>query len=150
MTSRTISGTLKPAELTLTQWLRIGLQAALAAILAVLLVQAVILAVSPELASFKPLDSYTRSALFTFIPVMGATGVLAWLVKTQANPVEKFTWISAGVLLLSFIPDYVLPVPGRTLVSSTAAAVLHLVAGLVTVGFLVAGYRRALQLQQER
>jgi hypothetical protein len=150
MSSRAISGTLKQARLTPTQWLWTGLQAALAAILAVLAVQAVILAVWPELASFKPLDSYARSALFTFIPVMGATGVLAWVVKTQANPVEKFIWISAGVLLVSFIPDFVLLVPGRTLLSSSAAAVLHLVAGLVTVTFLVTGYRRALQLRQGR
>lgn len=150
MTTRTISSAKTPAELTPIRWLRIGLQAAIAAILAVVLTQAVILALQPELAAFKPLDSYARSALFTLIPALAATGVLAWLVKTQANPVEKFIWISAGVLLVSFIPDFVLPVPGRTLLSSSAAAVLHLVAGLVTVTFLVTGYRRALQLRQGR
>lgn len=148
MTSRVISNTRKPAGLAATQWLWIALRAAVVAILAVLVVQAVILAVRPELVSFKPLDSYARSALFTFIPAMGATGVLAWLVRTQAKPVEKFIWISAGVLLLSFIPDFILPVPGRTLASSSAAAFLHLVAGLVTVSFLVMGYRRALRQRQ--
>lgn len=49
------------------------------------------------------------------------------------------------VLLVSFIPDIVLPLPGRTLVSSSAAVVLHLVVGRVTVGFLFAViYRRYL------
>jgi hypothetical protein len=148
MTSHTISGPRKRAGLMTTQWLWIGLQAAVAAILAVLVVQAAILAFWPELASFKPLDSYARSALFTFIPAVGATAVLAWLVNTQAKPVEKFLWISGVVLLVSFIPDYVLPVPGRTLASSSAAALLHLVAGFVTVGLLVAGKRRILRLRQ--
>lgn len=150
MTSRTISGTVKQTGLTAAQWLWIGLQAAAAAILAVLVVQAVILAVWPEFVNFKPLESYARSALFTFIPVIGATGVLAWLVRTQVQPVKKFIWISAGFLFLSFIPDYIVPVPGRNLASSSAAAFLHLVAGLVTVGVLVFGYRRALRQRQGR
>lgn len=143
MTTRTISGAHQRAELTTTRWLRIGLQAAGAAILVVLLTQAVILALWPDLATFKPLDSYARSALFTFIPAMGATAVLAWLAKTQTRPVAKFVWISAAVLLVSFIPDYILPVAGRTLAASTAAAFLHLVAGIVTVTMLVTGYARS-------
>ena len=143
MTTRTISGIQKPAGLTTTRWLQIGLQAAAGSILAVLLVQAVILALSPELAAFKPLDSYARSALFTFIPAIAATAVFAWLVKTRDRPAVKFMWIAAGILLLSFIPDYLLPVPNRTLAASTAAAFLHLVAGIVTVALILVGYARA-------
>jgi len=142
MTTRTISDAHRPAGITTRNWIRIGLQAALAAILAVLLAQAVILALWPELAVFKPLDNYARSALFTFVPVMIAAAVFAWLVRTQARPVEKFLWISTGVLLVSFIPDYLLPVPGRTLPASTAAAFLHLVAGIVTVILILTGYAR--------
>lgn len=150
MTTRTISNQNKFANLAATRWLRIGLQAALASILAVLLAQGAILALWPELAAFKPLESYARSALFTFVPALGATAVFAWLVKNQARPVAKFLWISAGVLLLSLIPDYVLPVPHRTLAASTAAAFLHLVASLVTVYLVLAGYGREVRNSQAK
>jgi hypothetical protein len=140
MTSRTISSIQKPARLTKPRWLRIGIQAAFAAILAVLVIQSVILSLWPDLAAFKPLDSYARSVMFTFIPAMAATAVFAWLVKNQEQPMVKFLWIAAGVLLLSFIPDYLLPIPNRTLAGSTAAALLHLTAGIVTVSLILAGY----------
>jgi len=143
MTTRTISSIQKPTALTKPRWLQIGIQAAFAAILVVLVTQAVILALWPELAAFKPLDSYARSALFTFIPVMGATAVFAWLAKTQDRPVVKFLWVAFGFLLLSFIPDYLLPIPHRTLAGSTAAAFLHLIAGIVTVTLILAGHARA-------
>ena len=143
MTTQTVSDTQKTAELTTSRWIRIGLQAAIAAILAVLLTQAIILAWRPELAAFKPLDSFARTALFTLIPAMGATAVFAWLVKKQDQPQAKFLWIAAGFLLISFIPDYLLPVPNRTLAGSTAAAFMHLVAGIVTVAMILAGYARS-------
>lgn len=149
MATRTISDTQKPAELTTTGWLRIGLQSAIVAILAVLVTQAVILALRPDLAAFKPLDNFARTALFTFIPAMAATAVFAWLVKKQDQPQAKFLWIAAGVLLLSFIPDYALPVPHRTILASTAAAFLHLIAGIATVSMILAGYARAVRNRQK-
>ena len=145
MTTRMNSGVQRSASLTTHRWLMIGLQAAAGAILAVLLTQAAILALWPELAAFKPLDSYARSAVFTFVPVMGATAVFYWLVKTQSQPAVKFLWVAFGFLLLSFIPDYLLPIPSRTLAGSTAAAFLHVVAGLVTVPLILAGYTRSVK-----
>lgn len=124
------------------QWLIIGLVAAIASVLAVLLVQVVALAIWPDLALFKPLESYARSALFTVIPALGATSLFAWLAARKENPAGSFTKIAAVVLLLSFIPDYVLPVEHRTLLASTVAAFLHLVAAGVTVAVIVGGYRR--------
>ncbi len=41
-------------------------------------------------------------------------------------------------------PDYFLPVPYRTLVASTAAASLHLIAGIVTVTLILTGYKRSI------
>jgi hypothetical protein len=143
MTTRTISTAQKPAGLTISRWLIIGLQAAAPAILAVLAAQAAILRIRPALGAFKPLDSYARSVLFTLIPAIGAALVFAWLVKTQEKPVVKFLWVATGFLLLSFIPDYILPVPYRTLAASTAAAFLHLLAGIIIVAMLLAGYSRS-------
>lgn len=142
MTTRRISRTGKLADLNWTRWLVIGLQSAVGAIVAVLLVQAAILAIWPELSSFKPLDSYARSALFTLIPAAGATAIFAWLVKTREQPIRKFLYLSAGFLLLSFLPDYLLPIPDRTLAGSTTAAFLHLVAGIIVVTLILLGYDR--------
>ena len=124
------------------QWLIIGLAAALASVLGVLAVQVVALAIWPDLALFKPLESYARSALFTLIPALGATGLFAWLAARTEDPAGSFKKTAAVVLVLSFIPDYVLPVENRTLLASTVAAFLHVVAAAVTVSVIVGGYRR--------
>jgi hypothetical protein len=46
------------------------------------------------------------------------------------------------VLILSIIPDYLLPVEHKTLLASSVTAFLHVVAAVVTVSVLVTGYRR--------
>ena len=150
MTSKANSMTRMPINLISTRWLRIGLQAAAGSIIAVLLTQAIILSLWPDLAAFKPLDNYARSALFTFVPAVGATAVFARLAKTQDRPVAKFMWIAAGVLLLSFIPDFILPVPYRTLPASTAAAFMHLIAGIVTVTLILVGYNRSASVKDTK
>ncbi len=124
------------------QWILMGSVAALLAAAAVLAVQWIALAIWPEAALFKPLDSYARSALFTIVPALGATALFAWLAARRPNPVGAFVRIAIVVLLLSFIPDYLLPVPDRTFLASSIAAFMHVVAAAVIVGVLVAGYRR--------
>jgi hypothetical protein len=122
-------------------WVKIGLKTAVFGVIAVLIIQAVALAIWPEIRAFKPLDSYPRSALFTLIPALGATAVFAWMVKHLSQPVKKFIILSGILLLLSFIPDYALPLEGKTLLGSSVAAFMHLVAGIVTVATIVTSYR---------
>ena len=129
----------KPAA---AQWLVLGALAAAVATAAVLIVLALAIAIWPDIALFKPLDSYARAALFTIIPAFAATGLLAWLSGRRADPVRAFVRIAAVVLLLSFIPDYLLPVPDKTLLASTVAAFLHVIAAATIAGVLVGGYRR--------
>lgn len=129
-------------DLPKRQWLTLGLAAALGSVAAVLAAQAIALTIWPALALFKPLESYARSALFTLIPALGATAVFAWLATRKDDPASSFKKIAAVVLLLSFIPDYVLPVAHRTLLASSVAAFLHVVAAAVTVSVIVNGYRR--------
>jgi len=124
------------------QWVAIGVIAAILAAAAVLAVQWIALAIWPEAALFKPLDSYARSALFTIVPALGATAVLAWLASRRADPIGAFIRIAVVVLLLSFIPDFLLPVPHKTLLASSIAAFMHVVAATVIVTVLVASYRR--------
>ncbi len=129
-------------QLNKNQWFRLGLVTAVASITAVLIVQAVAIAIWPDIALFKPLDSYPRTALFTLIPALGATALLAWLSRRKANPVQSFLKISAVALVLSIIPDYLLPVEYKTFLGSSVTAFLHVVAAVVTVSVLVIGYRR--------
>ena len=129
-------------QLDRNQWVRLGLTTAVASVLAVLIVQAIALAIWPDIVLFKPLDSYPRSALFTAVPIAVATALFAWLAAHKPQPVQTFMRISAVVLILSFIPDYILPVPHKTMLASTVAAFMHVVAAAVTVSLLVIGYRR--------
>ena len=45
-------------QLDRNQWVRLGLTTAVASVLAVLIVQAIALAIWPDIILFKPLDSY--------------------------------------------------------------------------------------------
>lgn len=123
-------------------WARSGAAAAVVSSVAVLATQALAIAFWPDIALFKPLDSYARSAIFVLVPTIGATAVFAWLVKRAARPVSTFIQISAVILVLSFIPDYVVSDPHKTLLASSMAAFLHVVAGALIVGMLVFGYQR--------
>jgi len=127
---------------TTGQWLTLGAIAAVLATAAVLAVQWLALSIWPDAALFKPLDSYARTVVFTIIPTFLATALFAWLTGRRADPVRAFIRISLIVLVISFIPDYLLPVPNRTLLASTITASLHVVAAAVIVGVLVTGYRR--------
>ncbi len=124
------------------QWARIGVVTAVASIIAVLIVQAVAIATWPDIALFKPLDSYPRTALFTLIPAVGAAALLAWLSRRKPDPVPTFLKISAVVLVLSVIPDYLLPVEYKSFLASSVTAFMHVVAAAVTVSVLVISYRR--------
>lgn len=124
------------------QWAALGALAAVVAAVAVLIVQAVAINLWPDIALFKPLDSYPRSALFTIIPAFIAAALFAWLARRRAEPERTFLTIAVVVLLLSFIPDYILPVPNRTFLASSVAAFMHLIAAAAIVTVLIAGYRR--------
>ena len=124
------------------QWFWLGLVTAVTSVLAVITVQMIAIAIWPEIALFKPLDSYARTAVFTIIPAIGATVLFAWLVAHKPRPVQTFIKIAAVVLIISIIPDYILPVASKTLLASTVTAFLHVVAAVVTVFVLVKGYQR--------
>jgi hypothetical protein len=146
MAARTVSKGVRSAarkQVAPLQWAKIGLTAALVAVGFVLLVQAAALSLWPEAAAFKPLDSYARSAIFTLIPALVATGVFAWLSKGRDDPATLFAGIALVVLVISIIPDYLMPDPNKTLLASTITAFLHVVAGIIITAGLVVGYRRA-------
>jgi hypothetical protein len=141
----TVKAESREARVSPRIWFQIGAIAIAASIAAVLLVQALAIARWPEIALFKPLESYARSALFVLVPGAAATALFAWLAARVQRPVATFVGIAAMVLLVSIIPDYVLPVPHKTFLASSVTAFLHVAAGVITAGVLVLGYRRAAQ-----
>jgi hypothetical protein len=132
----------RAAHLDRSIWMKLGFVAATASVAAVLMVEALAVALWPEITGFQPLDSYLRAAIFTLVPALGATVLFVLLSERRSQPVRTFLTIAAIVLLLSFIPDYLLPLPGKTLLASTVAAALHLVAAIVITAVLIIGYRR--------
>jgi hypothetical protein len=127
------------------EWVSLGLITAVTSMLAVVIVQVLALAIWPEIALFKPLDSYIRTAVFTLVPAVGATALFAWLVAHKPRPVQTFIKIAAVVLVISIIPDFFIPDANKTLLASTVTALLHVVAALVTVFVLVTGYKRKMR-----
>lgn len=142
MTARTIAKQEINTNMKRGEWMKIGLKTALLSIISVLVIQVIARAIWPEIALFKPLESYPRAALFTLVPAIGATVVFAWMTKHVNKPVRKFIILSSVLLLLSFIPDYALPLENKTFLSSSVAAFMHLVAGVVTVATILSGYRK--------
>ena len=132
----------KSESLDRKNWIQLGLIATVASVLAVLIGQFIALAIWPESALFKPLDSYARSAVFTAVPAVVATFLFSWLAAHKSQPVKKFIRIAIVLLIVSIIPDYILPVPDKTFLASTITAFMHVVATVVIVGVLVNGYRR--------
>lgn len=92
------------SELGAAQWAVLGVAAAITSVIAVLIVRALALAIWPDVASFQPLDSVARAAVFTAVPALVATGLLGWLAARRADPVGSFLRIAAIVLVLGFIP----------------------------------------------
>jgi hypothetical protein len=121
------------AQLARNQWLLVGLVTAIASVAVVIIVQAAATTLWPEIVGFAPLSNFVRTAIFTVVPAVGATALFAWLVARNPKPMQTFIKISLVVLLVSFVPDYLLPVPGRTFLASTVAAFLHVVAAVITV-----------------
>lgn len=131
----------KPQLIPTRNWLTLGLITILLTVPIVLVTQAIAVSIWPDIRLFDPLSSFPRSALFTLVPVLAATALFAFLEGRVAKPAKLFMQISIAVLVLSFIPDYLLPVANKTLLASTVAAFLHLVAGLITLTVLQLGYK---------
>lgn len=129
-------------------WLRMGTVATVVAVIAVLAAQLLAIRLWPDIALFKPLDSYARSALFVIVPAIGATALFAWLARRNPRADAQFLRIAVVVLVVSFVPDYLLPVEHRTFLASTVAAALHLIAGVIIVAVLRNGYRHISSAQR--
>jgi hypothetical protein len=127
------------------RWFLIGITTGVVAAAVVLIVQFIALGLFPEAAAFKPLESYSRSAVFTLVPALVATGLFARLVHSRDNPVGIFLKIALAVLLISFVPDYLLRDPNKTFLASSIAAFLHVIAAAVITTGIIFGYKKSIR-----
>jgi hypothetical protein len=74
----------------------------------------------------------------TLVTVTGALIVFALINRRAARPTRLFRGIAGGVLLLSIVPDLLLPViglyPGTTLPEVGALLLMHVATALLCVG----------------
>jgi Family of unknown function (DUF6069) len=82
-------------------------------------------------------------AMLTAIGAIGATIVYAILRALLVHPNKPFIWISAAVLVLSFIPDYLIigqttgMFAGGSWPNAAALMFMHIVAAIIIVWSLV-------------
>lgn len=119
-------------------WIPLVLVAA--SVTANLFVWAVALIVGPSsLHDFFPLATPRTAILFTAIGALGSYGVYWLLVRLTPNPRPVFLVLSAGVLLLSLVPDLLLPqgMGGWSPFAVGTLMFMHIVAAVVDVSILL-------------
>ena len=87
--------------------------------------------------NFPPL-SVSGVTIFTVAGVLGAAIVYAIVLRFSTNPTRLFTWISAVVLVLSFLPDIFfrqLAAGGENTTSSAIVLLMafHVACAVITV-----------------
>jgi hypothetical protein len=117
----------------------VGLLTVLASVIVnalIVLVAKALFAVAP---TFTPLQ--VRSVLvFTVIGAVGAVLVFALIMRWAKHPVRLFQRVAWVVLLVSLIPDLLLPFvqlfPGTTIPGVVALILMHVATGLICIGVL--------------
>ncbi len=117
---------------------RVGLATILAATLANVVVYflgSALIAYDPL---FLPLANVSGAIFFTLPAALVAVLVYAVLLRFAARPVRTFTMVSAGVFVVTLMPDltYIPTVAGVTVGQTAVLVVMHVVAAAVIVRML--------------
>jgi len=111
----------------------------IAAIIGVLIVRTIAVAVLP--APYAPgLAMIGLPVVLTLILCTGAVIVFALVGRVAKNPVRTYLIISAGFLVISFLPDIAAvsaPFPGAGWPYSISLMIMHVVAGFITMYMLI-------------
>ncbi len=116
---------------------RVGLLTVLAAVIANILIALVVKALFPVAPTFLPLQ-LGSVIVFTVIGVVGAVIVFALIVRWAKHPIRLFQRIAWAVLLVSLIPDVLLPFvglyPGTTFPEVGALLLMHVATAFICLG----------------
>lgn len=113
----------------------------LAAIVGVLIVRAIAMAILP--APYAPgLAMVMIPIILTLVLCTGAVIVFALVGRFSKNPVRTYLIISSVFLVISFLPDLMVPsmgaaMPGATWGYAITLMIMHVVAGFITVYALI-------------
>lgn len=127
-----------PRTPTFGRVLAAGLFATLAAVTAIVALRAAALFLFEVDPGFTPIQS-PSAMIATSAAGVGATLVLALLVRTAERPVERFLRLSGIVFGVSLLPPLALlvlqgPYPGTTVATVGTLVLMHVVAALTVVG----------------
>ena len=118
---------------------RVGLLTVIAAVIVNILITLVAKALFPVAPTFIPLQ-LGPVIVFTVIGVVGAVIAFTLLVLWATHPVLLFQRIAWAVLLVSLIPDLLLPFiglfPGTTFPEVGALLLMHVATALICLGIL--------------
>ncbi len=126
-----------PVEIDLRRLWLTGPFTVLASIAAVLVVRIVAVSIL-EPSEFAPLG-WEPLIVFTAVLVTAAVLVFAVVARLATTPVRTYRRIAFVVLVLSLVPDFLLPgsgTPGATWPAVSALMVMHVAAWWVTVQML--------------
>ena len=126
----------------------LGLTAVAAALFATLGLRFLALLVIDVPAEFPPLAGIAPTIFFTTVSSIAAVGVYALVRRTSDRADTVFRWIALVVLLVSFVPDFLLlsegaseAFPGATPAGAGVLMAMHVAAAAAIVGVLTTGAR---------
>lgn len=126
-------------RVTFTRLLWIGPLTIIAAIVANVVVQQLAIAMLRPDPQFIPLTLGATIA-FTLIGVLGAVIVFGLVGRFARRPIWLFQRIAWVTLLVSLIPDVLLGIsgfmPGATTANVVVLMLMHIVAGVISIGML--------------
>ena len=129
--------TASPIQLKKLYWA--GPLTVLAAIIGVLIVRLIARAILP--APYAPgLEMLAIPIVLTLVLCIAAVIVFALVGRFTKNPIRNYIIISSVFLLISFVPDFgvvSMPMPGAGWPYAITLMIMHVVAGVITVGMLI-------------
>jgi hypothetical protein len=117
-------------------WLA-GLGALVVAVILNSLIRLIALAALPIPANNLQLSSPLFVIVFTILGTLGATVVFALVNRFARRPITTFRTAATGVLVLTFIPDFLIySMPHENIAAISALIVMHIATYLICIGML--------------
>lgn len=139
MSSTHTSQTTSKDQSAFRRLLWVGLLVVLAAVMMNMLISLIAKALFPVAPTFIPLQPEGVIS-FTVVGAVGAVIVFALLVRWAKHPIRLFQRIAVTVLLVSLIPDLLLPFlqlfPGTTFPEVMALLLMHVATASICLGTL--------------
>lgn len=84
--------------------------------------------------SSAELDSVVPTLALSIVGALGATLVFAVIASRMPRPLRAFRFVALATLVVSFIPDFL--IPGATAAGVVTLMLMHVVAAAIIVGLL--------------